>query len=41
MAFGPKNLKPATRNDVAATGEATARDELLALIETQLALFAY
>lgn len=41
MAFDPKNLKPATRNDVAATGEATARDELLALIETQLALFAY
>lgn len=41
MAFGPKHLKPATRNDVAATGEATARDELLALIEAQLALFAY
>ncbi len=41
MAFDLKSLKPATRNDVAATSEATARDELLALIETQLALFAY
>lgn len=41
MAFDLKSLKPATRNDVAATSEVTARDELLSLIETQLALFAY
>ncbi len=41
MAFDLKLLKPATKVDVAAQGGNTARDEVLALIETQLALFAY
>jgi len=41
MAFDLKLLKPATKGEVAATGGNTARDEVLALIETQLALFAY
>ncbi|MGN7161791.1 hypothetical protein [Sphingomonas sp. SAFR-052] len=41
MAFDPKNLKPAVRTNASATSDVTARDELLAVIETQLALFAY
>ena len=41
MVFDLKLLKPATKSEVAATGGSTSRDEVLALIETQLALFAY
>ncbi len=41
MGFDLKLLKPAAKNNVTVTGASTARDEVLALIETQLALFAY
>ncbi len=41
MGFDLKLLKPATKSDVKVTGGNTARNEVLALIETQEALFAY
>lgn len=41
MDFDLMLLKPAIKGEVAATGGDTARNEVLALIEMQLALFAY
>lgn len=41
MDFDLMLLEPATKGEVAATGGDTTRDEVLALIETQLALFVY